>query len=229
MNVYRRWMQAVLGALLLVLLLAAWVIFAPLQLGGQASYVVVNGRSMEPLFHYNDFIIIHQAAAFNVGDVVTYYSPELNSFVLHRIIGVNLDRFVLKGDNNGWTDSYQPSRDELIGKYWITIPNAGNIIKWLRTPVVMAVTVGSLALILVVVITSRPKRGRTMNKKLSFGWFASVRGWVRRNFPGRITDFSLRRVFRSKQPAELAISSASPAGPPGQPRPEPLRKIGGHV
>jgi signal peptidase I len=157
MNSYRRWSQAVLTAFLLVLTMVAWIVFAPLQVGGQASYVIIRGISMEPGFHEGDLVIVHEAANYQVGDIVAYRNAELHGNVFHRIIGLNLDRFLFKGDNNSWIDSYYPTQEELIGKLWIDIPNAGKVVQWLRTPINMAIIAGGVGTILMVSMMRRSK------------------------------------------------------------------------
>src|ERR1043165_935939 len=104
---------------LLVILTAIWITFAPTMIGGQASYVMVNGISMEPGFHRGDLIILRSTSTYNVGDIATYHDANLNTFVIHRIIAIEGDHYVFKGDNNWWIDNYQPTRAELIGKSWI--------------------------------------------------------------------------------------------------------------
>ena len=81
-------------------LAAIWLAFAPLKLGGRVSYVMVNGISMEPGFHTGDPAIMRQAANYQVGDIVAYADAQMHANVIHRIIGVEEDQFVLKGDNN---------------------------------------------------------------------------------------------------------------------------------
>ena len=61
MSSHKRWFQAVLAAFLIVCVVSAWILFAPLQLGGQAAYVIVNGNSMEPGFYLGDLVIVRQA------------------------------------------------------------------------------------------------------------------------------------------------------------------------
>ena len=170
---------------MLVITVTAWVVFAPTQLGGQAVYVIVNGKSMEPQFHFGDLVIAHSAPAYQVGDIVVYRSAELKSLVFHRIIALDLDRFILKGDNNFWIDSYQPTRVELIGKFWIQVPNAGNIVKWLQAPISFGILAGSLGVILMLVLFRRPKYGRKMKNQPKQGWLVKARNWADQNFLGR--------------------------------------------
>ena len=198
MNNYRRWWQAGLAALLLVLLIALWIFFAPLQVGGQASYVIINGNSMEPHFHLGDLVIVHQVPDYQVGDIVVYRSAELKSLVFHRIIALNLDHFVMKGDNNGWTDSYQPSQTELVGKLWIYLPKAGNIVRWLRTPIVLAILAGVLGVILGLILTTRNKREKKMTNKSVPNWISTARNWVYQNSVAKLRNFSATKSLSTK-------------------------------
>ena len=47
--------RAVLNGFLLFFLAAGiWILLAPTQLGGQVSYVIIDGNSMEPGFYFGD-------------------------------------------------------------------------------------------------------------------------------------------------------------------------------
>jgi signal peptidase I len=161
MSSYKRWGQAVMAAFLIVIVITAWLVFAPLQLGGQAAYVIVTGNSMEPVFHLGDLVVVHPALNYMVGDIVVYRSAELKKFVFHRIIGKNLDHFILQGDNNTWTDSFQPTREEMVGKLWIHIPEAGKVVQWLRLPINMALMAGAAGGILMTALLMGRSRYRT--------------------------------------------------------------------
>jgi signal peptidase I len=125
----------------LMFVLVAWLTLAPTQLGGQVSYVIVDGNSMEKGFHLGDLVLVRKTLAYQIGDAVTYQNAELGRAVFHRIAKLNLDHFVLKGDNNSWFDSYQPTREEIIGKLWIHIPKLGKAIEWLRLPINLAIAI----------------------------------------------------------------------------------------
>lgn len=109
-----------------------WFSFAPFQLGGQVSYVLVNGISMEPKFHTGDMVIARKAADYQIGDVVTYRDPEMQAYVIHRIIAKEDDNFTLQGDNNSWVDAHRPTRNEILGKLWLHLPQWGKALLWLR-------------------------------------------------------------------------------------------------
>lgn len=122
------------GLSTLLFLFIFWITLAPTQLGGPVTYVIVDGNSMEPGFYRGDLVLVRSEPAYGAGDAVVYRDAKLGSFVFHRILRMELDRFVLKGDNNSWLDSYQPRRDEIVGKLWIHVPKLGKGIEWARVP-----------------------------------------------------------------------------------------------
>ena len=165
MDTYRRWSLAFFSSFLVVLLAAAWDILAPLPLGGQSVYVIINGNSMEPGFHLGDLVVVQPALSYNIGDEVAYRDAVLGRYVFHRIIGQDLERYVLKGDNNAWTDSYHPAASEILGKAWIQLRGFGTAIQWLRTPLVLAAVVAAIGGTLMAVLIVRPKEKRARKKR----------------------------------------------------------------
>jgi signal peptidase I len=149
----------VMNLLLIVGLASIWFAFAPLKLGGQVSYVLVNGNSMEPRFHKGDLVLVRTADSYQVGDVVTYHDAQINANVIHRIIDTQKDRFIMKGDNNSWIDAYQPTPAEVLGRLWVYLPNLGADVLWIRNPLNMALSV-SLIGGLLMVNGAQPKANR---------------------------------------------------------------------
>lgn len=155
---------------LVLALLGVWIAFAPVNLGGTTSYVIVNGISMEPDFHLGDLTIIRKASDYQIGDVVTYQDARMNAYVIHRIIDMQGDRFVLKGDNNSWVDVYYPTHEEIIGKLWLHIPNLGKLFEWLRAPLNLAMSISLLGGIgMSGMIIKPPKKGRAKSVRKSTG------------------------------------------------------------
>src|SRR5574341_996722 len=190
MNTYQRWRQAFLAAFVLVLLLTIWVILAPIQLGGQAAYVIIDGKSMEPGFHLGDLVVVRRAPTYQIGDMVAYDNAELNRYVFHRIIDERGNHFVLKGDNNEWTDSYQPGQSELVGKFWLHLPGVGKWVRWARLPSNMGLMAGIIGglLALGLVIGQRPQGKNPMEKKSIKEWFRNIREQGFRRFMARISE-----------------------------------------
>lgn len=96
-------LDVVLASLLLTLLL--------LSLSGVLTFAVVEGRSMEPLLWTGDVVIVYKSDDIRVGDVVIYAGR--GGYVIHRVVEVRGDCFIIKGDNN-------PVPDGCIAKERIT-------------------------------------------------------------------------------------------------------------
>ena len=125
--------KTVTSAVGFILILIGWYIFAPPAIGGQTSYIIIVGNSMEPTFHYGDLALTREADTYEVGDIVTYNQPQIGT-IFHRIIAIANGRYIMKGDHNSWEDSYKPQRSEILGKYWFFIPSAGKFFRKLRSP-----------------------------------------------------------------------------------------------
>jgi signal peptidase I len=150
-------LRPVISATALVLAGAVWALFAPQQFGGRAGYVIITGNSMEPGFQNRDLVIVRRDPPYAVGDIVAFQDADLGRSVFHRILARDGLRFVMKGDNNGWVDSYSPSEAEIIGRSWITLAGLGEQILWLRLPLNMALAAALVGAGLMVVVRARPR------------------------------------------------------------------------
>jgi len=158
------------GAVLTVITLAAlWLLFAPTQIGGQAGYVIVAGDSMEPALSSGDLVIIRDTAESNVGDVVTYQHPELG-VVIHRIIGIEGNRFILQGDNNSWIDSHEPVQSEISGKLWFAIPGAGRYLGLVQQPAALAL----LSIVMGLTVMLPRRKTESTKPRATTGWLPTL-------------------------------------------------------
>ncbi len=155
----RKILSRALGLIVLGLL-CFW--FAPSQLGGETTYVVTHGISMEPRFHTGDLALVRSQSSYHVGEIVAYNNRMLHTVVLHRIIGRDGSRYVFKGDNNNFVDPEHPRASQLVGALWLHIPGAGATLLSLRSPLLVGalVAVGLLMLAGSVYISRRRLRGR---------------------------------------------------------------------
>lgn len=165
-------------ALLLTVVAVGLVFLAPLQVGGRTAYVITTGVSMEPTFHDGDLVLTRTQDTYEVGDIVLYHAAELGRNVLHRIVAVDGERFVLQGDNNGYRDPEHPTADQIRGVAWVLLPGVGRTLEWLRHPLALA------AIAFVVV----------------FGLFAGGREVTRRRRPAKDGPEPVR--VRSVDPVE---------------------------
>jgi len=104
---------------------------------------------MEPDIELGDLVIARVAADYQLDQRVVYRHPQVG-FVFHRIIGQDQDTFLCKGDNNEWTDSYYPQKNDIVGKYWFYLPGGGAFINKLREPLFFVL----FTLIILVVLAS---------------------------------------------------------------------------
>ena len=156
----QRWSSILFNLILFMGLVVIWIAFAPAKIGGQASYVLVNGISMEPNYHTGDLVIVRKAEAYQIGDVITYRDAEMGAYVIHRIIGIEQGQFIIKGDNNSWIDAYQPTVDEIVGKQWIYVPKAGRAMQWLRKPINLSLTIVLLGGVFMSSMITKPSKGK---------------------------------------------------------------------
>jgi len=161
------------AAAAIFLTIAAWLIAGPSQFGGPTTYLTTSGTSMQPRFHTGDLAIVRRTSGYRVGDIVAYHLTS-RSLVLHRIVGQDGDRFLMKGDNNAWIDSFEPSTNQIAGKLWIHLPDIGRVLVWLRSPAAL-VTSGAIVLMAAFAGDGKKKRGtprksgsRTMDDGLAF-------------------------------------------------------------
>ena len=98
------------------------------------SILVVRTGSMEPTINPGDMIIISKEHDYKIGDIVTFYEDD--TFITHRIIEQNDDRFITKGDANNIEDEetqYKNIQGRMIFKSHIL----GFIILYLLKPFVL--------------------------------------------------------------------------------------------
>jgi signal peptidase I len=150
-----------------ITILGAWLLLAPPKLGGQFSYAVVSGTSMEPSLRHGDLVLLRAHPTYRVGEVVAYRNAQLGRIVLHRIIGRSGPYYIFKGDNNGFVDPDRPTGSDLIGRRWLTVPMAGNVVVWLRTPAIAALTTCALLLLFLGWGAVARRRRRTSTRSLS--------------------------------------------------------------
>lgn len=118
------------------------------SINGYAILEVVSG-SMEPTIHKGDMIIINtKEKNYKENDIITFRGKE-NEFVTHRIISIDKDMMITKGDNNN-TEDDAIKTSSIVGKYVAKITGGGRIISSFKNPFTLAMIfiIGLLACIL---------------------------------------------------------------------------------
>jgi signal peptidase len=140
---------------------AFWAVtLRPEALGGNATYIVVRGNSMEPTYHTGDLVIGGSSSEYAVGDIVAYRVPagEIGEghVVVHRIVGGDSTAgFVMRGDNNGAPDPWSPRIGDIEGRAWLLVPGLGSLIAFVHQPVIAGGLAASIMVTMVIAGSSR--------------------------------------------------------------------------
>ncbi len=111
------------------------------------SAVVLSG-SMEPELPVGALLIIHREDNYKVGEIVTY-EDEYGNLVTHRLVSLENEEAVTKGDANNTEDAPFPV-SQIYGKVKAVLPGVGSTILWLKTPlgICTILLIGGLLIIL---------------------------------------------------------------------------------
>jgi signal peptidase I len=144
-------------------LFGVWQFAGPIQLGGPASYVIVDGRSMEPTYHDGDLVVARVQEEYAVGDVIVYDAPIDSSFdaefeVIHRIVDPTAGGFVTQGDNMPRPDGWIAPVEAIQGAAVFHLPKGGQLVAFLRQP---AAIIGLLAGMIAFEYLKRMEKRRT--------------------------------------------------------------------
>ncbi len=100
---------------------------------------------MEPSLKINDFVIMRKTKSIKVNDIILYKLN--NSEILHRVIRINNNEIVTKGDANNKEDN-PISINQVTGVYVGKIKYLGSIIIFITKPIVFSTIITLLAVII---------------------------------------------------------------------------------
>lgn len=110
---------------------------------GYAFFEVKTG-SMEDTLYVNDYVLVKLNDKVNKDDIVTFYYND--SIVTHRIIELDEEKIITKGDaNNTFDDPIKHS--DLIGRVVYVGKEYGTYIKVLKNPLVIGLVLAIIILL----------------------------------------------------------------------------------
>ena len=124
---------------------------------GYGFSVVLSG-SMEPELNVNDLVIIKKQKSYQSDDIIVYQDDNL--LVIHRIIEINGETAVTKGDANEVNDP-EISITQIKGKMVMHIPFIGCIVQFIKS------TIGTVLVLLGAVILFELPYVREKRKTIS--------------------------------------------------------------
>lgn len=102
-----------------------------LRFSGIHTYVVLSG-SMEPNIKTGAIVLVDMTAEkYKVDDIVTYNIG--NQPVTHRIVKMDENSCITKGDANQQEDPVPVKKSQILGKVLISIPFAGYLLSSMKS------------------------------------------------------------------------------------------------
>lgn len=132
------------GLFLLVSLAYLFVVISPRIFEGFYPFgiktaMVISG-SMEPTLNIDDFVIMKRPKDIKVNDIVSYKSKNSKYETLHRIVSINEDVVITKGDANN-TEDDPIKKEQITGIYIGKIKYLGKLITIISKPIVFAIII----------------------------------------------------------------------------------------
>lgn len=153
-------LRRVVAVLLLAVTLGVGLWFlTPSNLGGSTTYLVTRGTSMLPDHEPGTLVVTRTQDEYAVGDVIAFHREGPDGIVMHRIVGIDGDRFVTRGDNNAFDDAFRPTVSDVVGTPWIHVPEGDAVMTRLRSPLTQGVVFGVLAVLAVIAALQRHRSG----------------------------------------------------------------------
>ncbi len=143
------------GVCALVLLCVASFFLLPHVPGfGTLDIKIVKSGSMEPNIMTGGIVLIREAPAYNIGDIITFKGSGSDVPTTHRIVGTEVvggkTFFVSKGDANEERDNDLVAPRTILGKVLFTAPYVGFLLDFSRKPLGFALLIGVPALLIVI-------------------------------------------------------------------------------
>ena len=141
------------GLFLLVSLTYLFVVISPRIFEGFYPFgikmaMVISG-SMEPTLKIDDFVIMKRPKEIKVNDIVSYKSKDSKYETLHRIVSINDEKVITKGDANN-TEDEPIKKEQITGIYIGKIKYLGKIIAFISKPIVFSILITAFVIFMFV-------------------------------------------------------------------------------
>ena len=96
------------------------------------NYKTVLTGSMEPAIPVGSIVITKEKSSYEIEDIISF--QEEGAIITHRIISIDRERYITKGDANNVADTEEVQQKQILGKVILTIPLLGYLVMWLMSP-----------------------------------------------------------------------------------------------
>ena len=125
-----------------------------INFAGYTIFQVVTG-SMEPVIKIDDIVIVKITKDVKEDDIITYKADD--NFITHRIIKINNDSIITKGDANN-TEDTPISEDAIVGKVVYIITNVAVWVKVFKEPKVIITLIISIIILRIFIFNDYKKK-----------------------------------------------------------------------
>ena len=176
--------QFVASLIVAVLLLALLAGIAPSVLGYESF--VVPTTAMRPVLQADDLAVVRpvHASTLNVGDILTYRTPEDPDMVIvGRILSIDTDlagrlQLQVRGDSDPITHQATVTAGATLGSVAYSVPRAGLLVSLANSLAGKFVLVGLPGFILIIEwLRSRGRKGPRTSALVQSGWRALRAGY----------------------------------------------------
>ena len=125
------------------------------------AYLSVLGTSMAPTLKTGDLVVVRAEPAYEPGEIVAYRQPgDGGAIVVHRVVEIDGDRLVLRGDANETVDAVRPRSEDVLGRQILAIPHVGQVLGGAQSPPVVALLAVGAATAAASAVVGGPRRRR---------------------------------------------------------------------
>jgi len=131
----------------LLLGVAGLLIGSMLPIPGNIELKIVKSGSMEPNIPTGSLVVVKPAAAYSIGDVITFGADTRSEIpTTHRIVSFagedGQTMYTTKGDANEEVDPKTTLKNDVIGKVVFHMPYVGFVLDFARQPLGFALLIG---------------------------------------------------------------------------------------
>lgn len=153
---------------ILFILIAFFITLTSLKIiEGYNFYAVMSG-SMEPSIPAGSIVGVKEKETYVKGDVITVMvDNNPNNTYTHRIVEVEEDTYITKGDANESNDADPAFKDSVVGSAFAYVPLVGYIVNFAKQPTgfILMVVVPAILIIALELNTVKESIVNIINKK----------------------------------------------------------------
>jgi len=114
-------------------ILGVFFAFSLVPFKNNYKIVVITSGSMGRYLPEGSLAIIIPRSTYQENDLITYFDKSQKNLITHRLIKIDNDIFVTKGDNNKFNDGIKIIKEDITGKVIFSIPHIGKPILYAKT------------------------------------------------------------------------------------------------